>query len=47
MTEQFDQDLQPFRVEEATIEELHEAIRAGRTTVRRCRPAIHRAGARL
>ena len=32
MTDQPDTDSQPFRVEEATIEELHEAIRAGRTT---------------
>ncbi|HEX2152158.1 MAG TPA: amidase family protein, partial [Stellaceae bacterium] len=31
MTEQPDHDTQPFHVEEATIDELHEAIRAGRT----------------
>src|SRR5947207_3211094 len=33
MTEQVGGEKQPFRVEEATIEELHAAIRAGRTTV--------------
>ena len=47
MTDPLGADSKPFRVEEATIEELHAAIRAGRTTLRRGRPAIHRARAGL
>ena len=38
---------EPFRVEEATIEELHAAIRAGRTTCVDVVQSIHRARARL
>ncbi len=37
----------PFRLEEATIDELHAAIKAGETTVRRGRAALYRARARL
>ena len=36
-----------FQLEEATIEELHRAIRAGQTTVRRGRAALSRPSARL
>ena len=38
---------EPFRLDEATIEELHAAIQAGRDDLRRGRAALHRARARL
>ena len=47
MTDPVGADSKPFRVEEATIEELHDAIRAGRTTCVDVVQQYHRAGARL
>ena len=47
MTPAPDAQDKPFRVDEATIDELHAAIKSGRTTCRRGRPAVHRPRARL
>ena len=47
MTAAFDGKLDHFRLEEATIEDLHEAIKSGKTTCLQGRRALHRPGASL